>query len=103
MSAVTVYDEALERLGRGDRVAALEEMKRRAVALVLNPSGGDISFAVALPRIAGRTVQLTQAVSENPPGTPAADLTERPVIAQRQLVGHYIRLDPLYTVRYAYA
>jgi len=33
MSAVPVYDEALERLGRGDRVAALEELKRRAVSL----------------------------------------------------------------------
>lgn len=72
-------------------------------SFILNPSGGEISFSVALPRIQGRNVQLVQAVSENPPGSPATELGERPVLAQRQFVGHFLRQDPLYTIRYTYS
>lgn len=51
MSAVSIYDEAIERLGRGDRIAAREELKRRAVGfaqaleerLVVEPEAGTTS------------------------------------------------------------
>lgn len=33
MSAIDIYDQVIEQLGRGDRIAAREELKRRAVAL----------------------------------------------------------------------
>jgi hypothetical protein len=33
VSAIDIYDQVIEQLGRGDRVAAREELKRRAVAL----------------------------------------------------------------------
>ncbi len=72
-------------------------------SFLLNPSGGEISFAVALPRIQGRTVQLIAATAENPPGTPAAALSEQATLAQRQYVGHFIHQDPFYSVKYQYA
>jgi hypothetical protein len=72
-------------------------------SFVLNPSGGNVSFAVAMPRVAGKAVTIAAATSENPPGSAATELTERPVLAQRQLVGHYLSADPLYVIRYSYA
>jgi hypothetical protein len=72
-------------------------------SFILNPGGGDISFIVGLPRIAGRTTQLLSATAENPPGTPATAISEQATIAQRQLLGHYVRQDPLYLVKYQYA
>lgn len=72
-------------------------------SFLLNPAGGEISFAVALPRVQGRTVQLVSATAENPPGTPAAPLSEQATLAQRQYVGHFIHQDPLYSVKYQYA
>lgn len=65
-------------------------------------TGGSLSFAVALPRIHGRTISLQQAVAENPPGTSIGDLSERPVLAQRQFVAHFLQNDPLYRIRYTY-
>lgn len=70
-------------------------------SFVLQP-GGSISFAVGLPRVPGRNVSVDQAVAENPPGTPLADISERPVLAQRMFVAHYWQNDPLYRVKYRY-
>lgn len=72
-------------------------------SFLLNPAGGEISFAVALPRVQGRTVQLVEATAENPPGSPAAALSEQATLAQRQYVGHFIHQDPLYSIKYRYA
>jgi len=66
-------------------------------------TGGSLSFAVGLPRIHGRAISLQQAVAENPPGTSVGDLSERPVLGQRQFVAHFLQNDPLYRVRYTYA
>jgi hypothetical protein len=72
-------------------------------SFVLNGGGGEISAAVGLPRLQGKTVQLQQASFENPPGTAAGDLSERPTVGSRQFVGHFQRQDPVYVVRYSYA
>lgn len=72
-------------------------------SFVLNGGGGDISFVTALPRVFGRTVQLVSATTENPPGSPAQPIGEQATIAQRLLIGHYIKQDPIYTITYRYA
>lgn len=66
-------------------------------------TGGSISFAVALPRVPGKTVTVQQASAENPPGQPIGDISERVVLAQRNMLGHFWQNDPLYRVRYTYA
>lgn len=71
-------------------------------SFVLNGGGGDISFVAALPRVYGRAVELMAATTENPPGSPAQALTEQAAIAQRLLVGHYVKQDPIYTITYRY-
>lgn len=72
-------------------------------SFLLNPSQGEISFAVALPRIQGRNIQLVSAHSENPPDSPGVQLTEQASLGQRLFLGHFVRLDPLYSIRYRYA
>lgn len=71
-------------------------------SFVLNGGGGDISFVAALPRAYGRSVQLISATTENPPGSAAQPLSEQATIAQRLLVGHYVKQDPIYAITYRY-
>lgn len=66
-------------------------------------TGGSISFAVALPRVPGQTVTVSAASAENPPGTLIGEMSERVVLAQRNLIGHFWQNDPLYRVKYSYS
>jgi hypothetical protein len=72
-------------------------------SFVLNPGGGDISFAVGLPRIPGRNVTIVETVVENPPGSPAGAFGQpETLLAERKFAAHYLKLDPIYRLKYKY-